>query len=175
MVIVKTMKLDNLPDAEKFNGTIIATAIFYDINPVLILEEHPNNTGPELNLAIDYYAPAAAARLGLVVDKTQYIVKTKGILDYDYKDVILPGLIKDPWGTYHAGNGDVRWVNIELNRLSLILSDAKEETSRHLGKTGVFVKQNGEVIREKIKNYDGTHYYNSKNEAVFAELLRLEN
>lgn len=172
MIITKKLTLDNLPDEGNFNGTINATAIFYDINPVLILEEHSENKGPDLPLAIDYYGPAAAARMGLPVSKTLYIVKTKGAFDIDYKEVSLLGLKKDSGGNYHAA--DFEWKVIKADRLKLILDDINEKPTKNLGKVGIFVGNDSIPRRRLIGGYDGTKYYDSEGNPINWKIVRVE-
>lgn len=173
-VYIKKNVLEHLPDSKAYNGTISATSIHYDINPVIILEEHANNKGPGLELAIDYYGPSAAARMGLPVDKVRYIVKSPGAFDPEYLEVWLPALIKDSWGHLHAGDGTVTWGELNADQLCKILSEIGEKPTKHIGKLGVFVGDDRIVKRYTINGYNGIQYIDVDGELINGELLRLE-
>jgi hypothetical protein len=173
-VETKRKKLEELPDSEKFNGIINATSIHYDINPILILEENIANTGPSLELAIDYYGPSAAARMGLPVDRVRYIVKSQGEFDHEYLEVWLPGLIEDDWGLLHAGDGEVTWGEIHHNQLESFLGEIGEIPTMNLGKTGIFVGDDKIIKRFTIYGYNGIQYVDDKGSYIPGELLRLE-
>ena len=170
---VQTAVLKELPDSEDFCGVMNVITIGYDINPVLIIEAHKDNQGPELSLGIDYYAPAAAARMGLPVGRTTYIVKSDDAFDHCYQEVSLKHLVKDQWGRYHAK--EVNWRDIGDDRLKTILKDIGEKHSCNIGKTGIFMGRDRIVIRRKIKGYTGTEYLDENGETISGELLRLES
>lgn len=157
-----------------FKGTMLVTAIFYDINPVLIIQEHPENKGPELGIAIDYYGPDIAQRMGLKVDKTKFVVRSSRKFDDEYVEVTLPGICKDAWGRFHAGSGDVEWKAMSQERFKLILNDIGEEPTKHLGKVGIFVGREGMVRRRIINSYDGQNYYDPDNQKAYGDLVRVE-
>lgn len=169
--IVQTAILEELPDSNEFSGVMNVTTISYDLHPVLIIEAHHDNQGPELTLGVDYYAPAAAARMGLPVDQTTYILKTGGVFDYSYQEVYLKSLVKDQWGRYHAK--EVIWRNIGNDRLKRILKDVGEIHCNHIGKTGVFIGCDSLVIRRSINGYTGTAYLDECGEIILGDLLRL--
>jgi hypothetical protein len=170
---VRTKVLNELPDGEDFCGVMSVTTIGYDIVPVMIIEAHKDNQGPDLSLGIDYYAPAAAARMGMPVDRTTYIVKTDDAFDYSYQEVSLKHLVKDQWGRYHAK--EVTWRDIGDDRLKTILNDIEEKHSFNIGKTGVFMGSDRIVKRRKIEGYTGTEYLDENGETISGELLRLES
>lgn len=179
MVKIINKVLTSFPDEDAlenggFKGTMFVTAIFYDINPVLIIEEHPENKGPDLTIAIDYYGPDMAAQLGMRVERTKFIVKSFGDLDDEYIEVTLPELSKDPWGRYHAGSGSVDWTPIGRERFHLICKDLGKEPSKYLGKIGIFLLQNTSIKTGVIKGYDGQNYYYSDNEIAQGKLIGVD-
>lgn len=171
--IVQKTVLDNLPDSKDFCGLLNVTTIGYDLRPVLIIEANENNQGPEITLGIDYYAPAAAARMGLPLDRTTYIVKTDGAFDYCYQEVILKSLGKDQWGRYHAK--EVSWRDIGSNRLQTILKDTGEVHTNNIGKIGIFMGEDRITKRRKVGGYTGTEYLDNFGKVITGELLRVES
>ncbi|MCA6065445.1 hypothetical protein [Thalassolituus marinus] len=165
--------LDNIPDADRFGGCIDVVAIRYDIRPVLIMAQNRKHTGPELNLAIDYYAPAAIARMGMPIKQTRIIVHTPGTPEDGYVEAFLPGIIKDPWGTDHAGNGHIEWKELAHEQFERIMRSIDKPVSAYLGKTGVFMTGDGILIHRKIDSYTGLHYV-SAGEKIDGKLLRIQ-
>jgi hypothetical protein len=171
--IVQRKVLNNLPDSKDFCGVMSITTIGYDLRPVLIIEAHKDNHGPELTIGIDYYAPAAAARMGLPVDRTTYIVKTDDAFDYCYQEATLKNFGKDQWGRYHAK--EVAWRDIGNDRLKTILKDVGESHTNNIGKVGIFIGGDRIPKRRKINGYTGTEYLDDVGEIIVGELLRVES
>lgn len=158
--------LKNLPDTERFNGAVKATVISGLLRPIMILEDTPENTGPLIPLSIDYYAPAAAARLGLSVKNTIYILKEEGVGDDKYMMVDLPNLVTDPWGRTHAGGGEIKWKSLPKDYYEKITGILDTPTTRHLNHKRTFKMFNGSLCQHKITGYDGMNYYNENGEKI---------
>lgn len=158
--------LRNLPDTERFNGTVNVTAITGMLRPILVLEEAPEKVGPPIALAIDYYAPAAAARLGLPVNRTLYVLKEKGLHDDKYKIVDLSDLVVDPWGRTHAGGGDTVWREMPRAFYENLMDTLGLEYSNMTGMTWAFAMSNGYLENHKIGGYDGENYYSVEGKKI---------
>lgn len=170
---LKMVTLKNLPDVTSMNGSVDVMAIRSMLRPILIIKENRDNPGPGLEMAIDYYAPAAAARLGMAVDRTQYIVKSETDHDDTYIIVDLPKLIVDPWGRSHAGAGDTHWREMPIAYYESIMKVTGNSTSRQIGRIGVFHGPDGVLRRRLIEAYNGSSYF-SKGERIKGRLVRTE-
>lgn len=164
--------LHNLPDAEKFNGSLVATAIGGLLRPILVMEGISKPDSPPINLAIDYYAPAAAARLGLPVERTLYVLKEDGVHDDRYTIVDLPKLIVDPWGRTHAGGGKLVWRDLPKPIYESIMGYLGKNKSNMIGKSWVFVMPNRTLKRFSIGGYDGNNYYDGDGHKIIGKISR---
>lgn len=170
-VLITKKTLINIPNDDRFNGVIDVVALYYDIKPILILSLNQDHDGPDLNMAIDYYAPAAIARMGMPFNQTRVIVKTPGLFDDNFVEVLLPSITRDPWGVLHAGKGHIQWREIPGHQYQHIMSAIGSKESNCIGMTGIFLNDDGILLHRKIERYNGQHYFNYAGK-IIGQLLR---
>lgn len=179
-----TKILTELPEKESLNGTIMARYARLDLGSIVILTDHPTNSGPATIWGIDYYAPAAAQRLGLVPEYCRFFVHTpmpsytpeeaarineKPVFDDTYEQVNIGKLIYDDYDRLHAGSFSIPEPN--LTNARLLERYLGMPLSKHIGRKGVFYTPEAETLQLTITAYDGKNYYTRGKKGQHMEII----
>ena len=174
-VKIEIQELTAIPDASRFDGTLLATVLHFEPRPILILEEAATHQGPPLDISVDYFIPAALARLGLPVKLTRVWIKTPGQFDHNIIEVVMPGIATDPWGMEYAGDGPVQWLSPGAAFLGTVLGHLGIKTSQHIGRFGLFMGTDMVTRRCRIAQYDGSQYWDDHGDCIPGELVQVED
>jgi len=152
-------KMTKLPDADSFNGSLHVGASLHDIKNIVILKEAEDNAGPDLFFALDYYAPAVAARLGTRHSNCIFFLledqNINGIIEQIYTVADVTGLEDDGFGRLRASKVNIRPLNPVTAKL--LENSLKKPLTAHSGKLGTFKNSNG-IFNATIVSFDGSHY-----------------
>lgn len=189
---INTRVLNELPEKNSFNGTIIARYVALDIGSIIILSEHHSNTGPALNFAFDYYAPATAQQLGLVPEHCRFFLHlpignitpemtakldVHPVFDDIYEQAQLGKLVHDDYNRLCADT--YSFTNPSLETAKLLEQYLSHPLSKNLGRTGVFYTPTGDLLQLKISAYDGRNYYTREgsefDRRIFGQLAGFED
>ena len=189
---INTRILNELPEKDSFNGTIIARYVPLDLGSFVILGEHPSNTGPAVNFAFDYYAPAVVQRLGLVPEHCRFFLhlpigkKTPemaaelgvpAVFDDIYEQVQIGRLVHDDYNRLCADS--IAFSNPNLKTARLLEKYLGHPLSKNLGRKGVFYTPAGDLLQLKISAYDGRNYYtregSEEDKRIFGQLAGFDD
>lgn len=161
----QSKEITKLPDLESFDLALNVKWVEHDLMSFVLLNAPEQTEIESLEVDIDYYAPAVAARLGLILEHTLFFlceerVNSYGVEDRVYKVAHIRGVEDD-------GFGRLRAEKVEIRPLGALLTEKLKDSfgiqlSDHIQKLGVFKSNDtGRFMTARITDYDGCNYYES--------------
>ena len=188
---LETSVLSKLPSEDAFNATLEVRYVRLDLGSIVILADHATNTGPTAHWAYEYYAPAAAHRLGLLPELCRFFLhlpvgnntpelaaemRVPPVFDDVYVQANLGKLVLDDFGRLCADTCQFAAPNLVTARL--LEQYLGKPLSQHIGKTGVFYTPAGDTLQLQIAAYDGRNYYSldqgGNHKQIFGQLVGFE-
>ena len=156
--------MTKLPDADSFNGSLCVGVVRQDIKSCVVLSEAEGNKGPDLVMALGYYAPAVAARLGLHHQNCLFFLLEKkqqeGFTENVYTTADIKGLEDDGFGRFRAKSVTIRALNPQT--AMMLENYLGHPLTEHAGKAGEFQNKDTKFMAT-IDSYDGQTYYTREN------------
>lgn len=159
--------IKSLPEAGNWDGCVETQVIRYAFRPIVIVSSVLGDSKPPPALAMDYYCPAIAARLGLVYERCVFILHERRseikknhlepAFDDRYRLCLLDPLERDFNGWLVAGNFRLKELGLDMAReISRFIG---QPLTQHKGKLAVAPDENHSFTHYTIEDYDGSKYY----------------